>query len=232
MASTSPSPNSPPTAASPPASTPPPPQPSSPPPAPPTTTPSSHSNLIPISSSKFVPPTIWYRLVAGLNAQLHLVRRGHLRTSFCLIMNWLETHANPTLSPYGVHVDLACFQPIACSYRQFGLSVHSVEDESTQPSVEEPNVDEFYKLRSCKHLKRRRLYVILSLLYFIILNLLVIRLLEELERGEKGIGDGTVSYGMDDGDDIYMRSWTGTIIGPHNNLGSSFILFCNSSYYQ
>jgi ubiquitin-conjugating enzyme E2 variant len=21
---------------------------------------------------------------------------------------------------------------------------------------------------------------------------------------------------MDDGDDIYMRSWTGTIIGPHN----------------
>lgn len=41
-------------------------------------------------------------------------------------------------------------------------------------------------------------------------------MLEELERGEKGIGDGSVSYGMDDGDDIYMRSWTGTIIGPHN----------------
>ncbi|CAL9218625.1 unnamed protein product, partial [Arabidopsis halleri] len=42
------------------------------------------------------------------------------------------------------------------------------------------------------------------------------RLLEELERGEKGIGDRTVSYGMDNGDDIYMRSWTGTTIGPHN----------------
>ncbi|KAF6135986.1 hypothetical protein GIB67_006878, partial [Kingdonia uniflora] len=44
------------------------------------------------------------------------------------------------------------------------------------------------------------------------------RLLEELERGEKGIGDSTISYEMDDGDDIYMPSWTGTIICPHNGL--------------
>ncbi|CAN6269830.1 unnamed protein product, partial [Urochloa humidicola] len=60
------------------------------------------------------------------------------------------------------------------------------------------------------------------------------RLLEELERGEKGIGDGTVSYGMDDGDDIFMRSWTGTIIGPLNSVHEGRIyqvkLVCDKEY--
>ena len=58
------------------------------------------------------------------------------------------------------------------------------------------------------------------------------RLLEELEKGEKGLGAGisttfpchpqlltnvhaeACSYGLDDGDDLLMTNWNGTILGP------------------
>lgn len=92
-----------------------------------------------ISKSQSIPSTIWYRLVAGLNAQLRLVRLGHLNKTFRPVISWLETYANPTLSPHGVRVDLSCFQPTTSGYCQFGLVMRASENEIA-PSVGRPDV--------------------------------------------------------------------------------------------
>ncbi|ORX39205.1 ubiquitin-conjugating enzyme/RWD-like protein [Kockovaella imperatae] len=60
------------------------------------------------------------------------------------------------------------------------------------------------------------------------------RLLSELEHGEKGIGDGSCSYGLKDPDDIAMYGWNGTILGPphsaYENRIFSLSIYCGDTY--
>ncbi|KAH9327996.1 hypothetical protein KI387_000104, partial [Taxus chinensis] len=91
-------------------------------------------NLLTSLLGQSVPATVWYRFVAGLNAYLRTVRQGCLRVTLVPVLNWLGTHATPSLKMHGIRVDLAWFQATTSGYYQLGLIVNEA-DEVVQHTI-------------------------------------------------------------------------------------------------
>ena len=60
------------------------------------------------------------------------------------------------------------------------------------------------------------------------------KLYEELEDGEKGVGDGSLSYGLADANDQEMSNWSCSIIGPQNTTFDqrfyNIMIYCGPNY--
>ncbi|KAL1830578.1 hypothetical protein ACET3Z_000229 [Daucus carota] len=73
--------------------------------------------------AQHVPPSVWNRFVAGLNAQLRTVRRGWIHSALIHVINWIQSHGNSQLEFHGVKIELGWFQATASGYYQLGILV-------------------------------------------------------------------------------------------------------------
>ncbi|XP_071701342.1 uncharacterized protein [Rutidosis leptorrhynchoides] len=135
---------------------------------------SLHSdNVVTTLMNQSVPPTTWYRFVAGLNAQLRLVRQGRLGVMFRTVVTWIETYANPTLKNYGIRVDLALFQATNGNSFQYGLLVSSVrvdgtirsnnditfQEDSTHDSREQKDSNQVHVVANDNNMTQKKSYI-------------------------------------------------------------------------
>ncbi|KAI3792745.1 hypothetical protein L2E82_06633 [Cichorium intybus] len=113
-------------------------------------------NVITSLMNQSIPPTTWYRFVAGLNAQLRLVSRGRLKVTFRPLVTWIETCVNPTFKAYGVRVDLASFQSTNGDNYQFGLVVSVDSNDNSNHTIQEDLILDSGEIKADDNLKQKK----------------------------------------------------------------------------